>query len=65
MNCVLDKQLLYSYYTSTCTMSDSMKHFMRIACARIKTHYPFAPQRTAVAAKMYIKWLERKQNGSH
>ena len=64
MNCVIDNQFVYSYYTNTCDMSDDMKLFMRIASARIKSQYGFAPQRQAIAAKMYINWLERKQDGS-
>ena len=40
-------------------MSDDMKRFIRIASARIKSKYEFAPQRQAIAAKMYINWLER------
>jgi hypothetical protein len=35
--------------------------FMRIAMARLKRDYPFRPQRLAVAAKMYTRWMERNQ----
>jgi len=35
--------------------------FMRIAMARLKRDYPFRPQRIAVAAKMYTRWMERNQ----
>ena len=36
------------------------EQFVRLAEALIKKRYKFKPQRRAVAAKMYIKWLERK-----
>lgn len=35
-------------------------NFLRIAEARLKKVYRFPPQRRAVAAKMLVKWLERK-----
>lgn len=38
------------------------EQFMRIAQARLKSVYGFYPQRRAVAAVMFRKWLERKQN---
>jgi hypothetical protein len=38
-----------------------MNSFLRIAMARIKSDYPFAPQRAAVAAHMYRKWTEKKK----
>ena len=34
--------------------------FIRIAMAQIKKHYPFYPQRVAVAAHMYRVWLDKK-----
>ena len=34
--------------------------FMRIAMARLRLAYPFKPQRRAVAARMWVKFLERK-----
>ena len=34
--------------------------FMRIAMARLRSTYPFKPQRRAVAARMWVKFLERK-----
>jgi len=34
--------------------------FMRIAMARLKKHYAYYPQRLAVAANMYRRWLDRK-----
>jgi hypothetical protein len=37
-----------------------MEAFTRIAQARIKSVYCFAPQRKAVAARMYREWLEKK-----
>jgi len=39
-----------------------MKQFLRIAKARLKKRFPFKRQRDAVAAKMYIDWVERKEN---
>jgi hypothetical protein len=33
--------------------------FMRIAMARLRSTYPFKPQRRAVAAKMWVEYLER------
>ena len=35
------------------------EQFMRIAMARLRSIYPFKPQRQAVAAKMWTKHLER------
>jgi hypothetical protein len=37
------------------------KAFMRIAMARLRKDYAYYPQRLAIAAKMFRKWLERKQ----
>lgn len=37
-----------------------MKSFMRIAMARLRKDYPFKPQRRAVAAHMYRKWLDKQ-----
>lgn len=39
-----------------------MNQFMRIAMARLQGTYPFKPQRTAVAARMYVQWLKRKSD---
>jgi len=36
-----------------------MKQFMRIAMARL-TQYKYPPQKRAVAAKMYVAFLKRK-----
>jgi len=33
--------------------------FMRIAMARLRKTYPFKPQRRAVAARMWVQYLER------
>ena len=33
--------------------------FMRIAMARLRHLYPFKPQRQAVAAKMWVRYLDR------
>jgi hypothetical protein len=35
--------------------------FMRIAMARLRRVYPFKPQRRAVAARMWVKYLERNE----
>ena len=35
--------------------------FIRIALAKLKKTYKFYPQRLAVAAKMYRKWIERNE----
>lgn len=42
-------------------MKKERKAFMRIAMARLQSDYPFKPQRVAIAANMYRRWLERKQ----
>jgi hypothetical protein len=34
--------------------------FIRIAMAQLRPAYPFRPQRSAVAAKMWVRFLERK-----
>lgn len=36
------------------------EQFIRIAMARLKCIYPFKPQRLAIASKMYIRFLKRK-----
>lgn len=36
--------------------------FVRLASALLKSRYKFKPQRVAIAAKMYIQWLERKKH---
>lgn len=35
------------------------EQFMRISMARLRSTYPFKPQRQAVAARMWVKYLER------
>lgn len=35
------------------------EQFMRIAMARLRSVYPFKPQRRAVAAKMWVRFVER------
>lgn len=35
------------------------EQFMRIAMAKLKPDYPFYPQRIAVAASMYRRWLDK------
>jgi len=39
-----------------------MNQFLRIANARLKKIYPNKQQRRAWAAKMYVRWVRRKQN---
>lgn len=34
--------------------------FIRIAMARLRSRYPFRPQRLAVAARMFREWQDRK-----
>lgn len=41
------------------TLIDERNQFMRIAMAKLKPDYPFYPQRIAVAASMYRRWLDR------
>lgn len=41
-------------------MNTRREQFMRIAMARLVSRYPFEPQRRAVASKMYVGWVERK-----
>ena len=36
------------------------EQFMRIAMARLRKDFPFYPQRIAVAANMYRRWLDKK-----
>jgi len=38
-----------------------MKQFLRIANARLRKVYKNPQQRRAWAAKMYTRWLQRKQ----
>lgn len=40
---------------------DERAQFIRIAMARLNSLYIFRPQRLAVAARMYRKYLERKE----
>lgn len=37
------------------------EQFIRIALARIRKYYPYYPQRIAIAAQMYRRWLNRKK----
>ncbi len=37
------------------------EQFMRIANARLKSVYRFGPQRIAMAAVMFRRWTERKE----
>lgn len=36
------------------------EQFMRIAMARLRSTYPFKPQRRAIAAKMWIRFVNKK-----
>lgn len=40
--------------------SSTMQQFIRIANARLLKRYGFEPQRRAIAAKMFMQWLDRK-----
>lgn len=39
---------------------ETRDQFVRLAEARLRSRYKFKPQRRAIAAKMYIKWLDKK-----
>jgi len=39
---------------------NEMKQFLRIARARLRKVYKNKQQRRAWAAKMYVRWIERK-----
>ena len=39
---------------------NKMNQFLRIANARLKKVYPNKQQRRAWAAKMYVRWIDRK-----
>ena len=61
MNCLLVTHEVYLYDTKVIVMeSTDMKRFMRIAMARMRNEFKYEPQRRAVCAKMYVKWLKRK-----
>ena len=38
-----------------------MKQFMRIAMAILRRRFPYKPQRSAMAAKLYTQHLKRKE----
>jgi hypothetical protein len=40
-------------------METKREQFMRIAMATLKGRYPFKPQRRAVAAKMWTKYIDK------
>lgn len=40
------------------------EQFIRIAMARLRSTYPFKPQRQAVAAKMWARFTQKKKNDS-
>lgn len=48
--------------TRMMTLTDERDQFMRIALAKLRPDYKFYPQRIAVAASMYRRWFERKNN---
>jgi hypothetical protein len=52
------RRIVFNQNQSTIQMRDQ---FMRIAMARIRADYPFRLQRIAVAAKMWSRYVERKQ----
>lgn len=41
---------------------NKMNQFLRIANARLRKVYPNKQQRKAWAAKMYVRWVSRKQS---
>ena len=41
---------------------DYMLELIEIAMAQLRSTYPFKPQRRAVAARMYVRYLERKND---
>jgi hypothetical protein len=43
-------------------LTEDREQFMRIANAKLKKDYPFMPQRIAVAASMYRRWHDLKNN---
>ena len=45
------------------TLTEERDQFMRIAMSKLKPDYKFYPQRIAVAASMYRRWLERSVYG--
>ena len=49
--------------TRMMTLTDERDQFIRIAMAKLKPDYKFYPQRLAVAASMYRRWLERSVYG--
>lgn len=40
---------------------ETRDQFMRIAKARLNKWYTFGKQRNAIAAKMYVRWYEKKK----
>jgi len=40
-------------------IEEKMNDFIRIANARLRSRYPFKPQRRAVVAKMWREYFER------
>lgn len=41
---------------------EDRERFIRLAMAIIKPKYLFEPQRRAIAAKMFTRWMERKKD---
>jgi hypothetical protein len=41
---------------------EERENFLRIAEARLRKVYMFPPQRRAVAAKMFVRWAEKKSH---
>ena len=42
--------------------SEDRERFIRLAMAILKPKYKFEPQRRAIAAKMFTRWMERKKD---
>lgn len=41
---------------------EDRERFTRLAMAILKPKFLFEPQRRAIAAKMFTRWMERKQD---
>ena len=58
--CAQFNRLTNQQVTATAHNKKMRDQFMRIAMAQLRSTYPFKPQRRAVAARMWVKYLERK-----
>jgi hypothetical protein len=53
---------LEAYKQNSQQYVEDRERFTRLAMAILKPKYKFEPQRRAVAAKMFTRWMERKQD---